>query len=237
MSRLDRESALPLEQTVVLHGIPLFAPLPLTAIDRLAAAARSVTFGPGDVLMRQGEPGDTYIAIESGTVAIEVDGRSVATCGVGEGIGEIALLRRVPRTATATASTEVTGFALSGAGLPRGDRGTGHGVGRPIARRGAAGALMSLRGQVSICAALDTWRPKSHHSARPVPVAQWTEQPPSKRKVAGSNPAGGANRCLPGDQRTVGISVRQRRKEPILKLTARRTWIGLGLVAADRHRG
>ena len=25
-----------------------------------------------------------------------------------------------------------------------------------------------------------------------VPVAQWTEQPPSKRKVAGSNPAGDA---------------------------------------------
>jgi MFS family permease len=115
VSRLDRESAVPLEQAVVFHGIPLFAPLPLTAIDRLAAAARPVTFGPGDVLMRQGEPGDTYIAIESGTVAIEVDGRAVATCGVGEGIGEIALLRRVPRTATATASTAVTGFALAGA--------------------------------------------------------------------------------------------------------------------------
>ena len=115
VSRLDRESAAPLEQAVVLHGIPLFAPLPLTAIDRLAAAARPVAFGAGDVLMRQGEPGDTYIAIESGTVAIEVDGRSVATCGVGEGIGEIALLRQVPRTATATASTAVTGFALGGA--------------------------------------------------------------------------------------------------------------------------
>ncbi len=145
VSRLDRESALPLEQTVVLHGIPLFAPLPLTAIDRLAAAARSVTFGPGDVLMRQGEPGDTYIAIESGTVAIEVDGRSVATCGVGEGIGEIALLRRVPRTATATASTDGHGLRAQRRGLPRGDRGTGHGVGRPIGRRGAAGALTSLR--------------------------------------------------------------------------------------------
>jgi CRP-like cAMP-binding protein len=113
-ARIDRESAVPLEQAVVLHGIPLFAPLPLTAIDRLAAAARPVRFGPGDVLMRQGEPGDTYIAIESGTVAIEVDGRSVVTCGAGEGIGEIALLRRVPRTATATASTAVSGFALSG---------------------------------------------------------------------------------------------------------------------------
>jgi len=115
VSRLDLESAVPLEQAVVLHGIPLFAPLPLTAIDRLAAAARPVSFGPGDVLMHQGEPGDTYIAIESGTVAIEIDGRAVTTCGVGEGIGEIALLRRVPRTATATASTAVTGFALAGA--------------------------------------------------------------------------------------------------------------------------
>jgi hypothetical protein len=31
-----------------------------------------------------------------------------------------------------------------------------------------------------------------------VPVAQWTEQPPSKRKVAGSNPAGGATPLVPG---------------------------------------
>jgi len=114
ISELDRESMVPLQQAAVLHAIPLFAPLPLTAIDRLAAAARPVTFEPGDVLMRQGEPGDTYIAIESGTVAIDIDGRSVAGCGPGEGIGEIALLRRVPRTATATASTAVTGFALAG---------------------------------------------------------------------------------------------------------------------------
>ena len=114
VSRLDLESAVPLEEAVVLHGIPLFAPLPLTAIDRLAAAARPVAFAPGEVLMRQGDPGDTYIAIESGTVAIEVDGRAVTTCGVGDGIGEIALLRQVPRTATATASTAVTGFALAG---------------------------------------------------------------------------------------------------------------------------
>src|SRR5436309_1367057 len=32
--------------------------------------------------------------------------------------------------------------------------------------------------------------------ASPVPVAQWTEQPPSKRSVAGSNPAGDANSAM-----------------------------------------
>ena len=115
VSRLDRQSMLSLRQATVLHAIPLFAPLPLTAIDRLASAARPVEFLPGDVLMRQGEPGDAYVAIESGTVAISIDGRPVTTCRAGEGIGEIALLRQVPRTATATATTDVTGFSLDGA--------------------------------------------------------------------------------------------------------------------------
>jgi Cyclic nucleotide-binding domain len=115
VSRLDRRSVAPEREAAALRAIPLFSPLPITAIERLASAARPVAFEPGDVMMRQGEPGDTYIAIASGTVAIEVDGRSVTTCRAGEGIGEIALLRRVPRTATATATTPVTGYALEAA--------------------------------------------------------------------------------------------------------------------------
>ena len=112
VSRLDRRSVAPEREAATLRAIPLFSPLPITAIERLASAARPVAFEPGDVIMRQGEPGDTYIAIASGTVAIQVDGRPVTTCRAGEGIGEIALLRRVPRTATATATTAVTGYAL-----------------------------------------------------------------------------------------------------------------------------
>jgi MFS family permease len=112
ISRLDERGLVAEREATALRAIPLFAPLPLTAIDRLADAARPVTFQPGDVIMRQGEPGDRYVAITGGTVAVEVDGRVVATCTTGEGIGEIALLRRVPRTATATATTVVTGYAL-----------------------------------------------------------------------------------------------------------------------------
>jgi MFS family permease len=112
VSRLDDRGIVTEREAAALRTIPLFAPLPLTAIDRLADAARPVSFRPGDVIMRQGEPGDRYVAITAGTVAIEIDGRTVASCGPGEGIGEIALLRAVPRPATAPATTTVAGYAL-----------------------------------------------------------------------------------------------------------------------------
>jgi hypothetical protein len=112
VGHLDDRGLVTEREATALRAIPLFAPLPLTAIDRLADAARPVTFQPGDVIMRQGEPGDRYVAITGGTVAIEIDGRFVTSCTAGEGIGEIALMRAVPRTATATATTLVTGYAL-----------------------------------------------------------------------------------------------------------------------------
>jgi MFS family permease len=112
ISRLDERGLVIEREASALRSIPLFAPLPLTAIDRLADAARPVTFQPGEVIMRQGDVGDRYVAITGGTVAIEIDGRFVTSCTTGEGIGEIALLREVPRTATATATSLVTGYAL-----------------------------------------------------------------------------------------------------------------------------
>jgi hypothetical protein len=115
VSRLDRRGLITEHEAAALRAIPLFAPLPLTVIDRLADAARPVTFHPGEVIMRQGDRGDRYVAISDGTVRIDVDGRHVTTCGPGEGIGEIALLREVPRTATATAMTAVTGYTLGAA--------------------------------------------------------------------------------------------------------------------------
>ena len=114
ISRLDRQLAAPEHEAAALRAIPMFTPLPLTAIDRIAAAVRPVSFEAGATIMRQGDPGDTYIALTRGTVAIDIDGRPVATCQAGDGIGEIALLRKVPRTATATATTDVAGYELDG---------------------------------------------------------------------------------------------------------------------------
>ena len=113
--RADRESIVPETELALLRGIPLFARLPMTALERLAGALVPVRYGPGDAIMREGEPGDRYVIIAAGEVDVTAGGRSINRCLPGEGIGEIALVDAVPRTATATAATAVAGYELSSA--------------------------------------------------------------------------------------------------------------------------
>ncbi len=107
IAKRTRRSPLVEAQMALLRRNPLFAPLPLTALDRLAESLLSVSYGESEVVMRQGDPGDTYLLIEDGEVDVSADGRALGTCGPGDGVGEIALLRRVPRTATVVARTRV----------------------------------------------------------------------------------------------------------------------------------
>lgn len=99
-------------QLALLRRNPLFTPLPLTALDRLAERLSPMSFTPGDVVMREGDPGDHYFLIAQGEVDVSAGGRYLRTCSSGDGIGEIALLRRVPRTATVVAKTAVSGYAI-----------------------------------------------------------------------------------------------------------------------------
>lgn len=112
VARTDAEVIVPDRQLSLLRRIPLFAPLPLTALERLAEAAVPVTFASGEALMTEGEPGDRYIVLEEGAVDVVGAGELLRTCGPGNGIGEIALLRRVPRTATAIARSPVRAYAI-----------------------------------------------------------------------------------------------------------------------------
>ena len=100
------------ERLALLRRNRLFAPLPLTALDRLAESMQPVSFEPDEVLMRKGEPGERYVLIASGTVDVCDDDVRLRTCGENEGVGEIALLRRVPRTATVTALSKVEAYEI-----------------------------------------------------------------------------------------------------------------------------
>jgi MFS family permease len=110
--RLDAGTAVPVVEIALLRSLPLFAELPAPAIEGLAAALRPVRLEAGAVLIRQGDPGDAYFAIASGELDAEQDGHFLGRYGRGDGVGEIALLRAVPRTATVTAHTAATVYQL-----------------------------------------------------------------------------------------------------------------------------
>ncbi len=110
--RLDVEGVVPERQASLLRRLPLFAPLPLAALERVAGGMSEVFFAPGERLMTQGEPGDTFVVIESGEVEVAMDGAPHHREGPGAGIGEIALLRAIPRTATVTAIDAVDAWSI-----------------------------------------------------------------------------------------------------------------------------
>jgi hypothetical protein len=115
IGRADRISVVDERTVHLLREVPAFAELPLTAVERLAAGLVPVTFATGDALMQQGEDGDEFIVVDTGEIEVSVDGRVMQRLGHGSGVGEIALLRRSPRTATIVAVTDVTGYGVDAA--------------------------------------------------------------------------------------------------------------------------
>lgn len=61
----------------------------------------------GDAIVKEGDPGDSLYIISSGEVSILKSDKEIAKLGAGECIGEMAILDRLPRSATAIAKTEV----------------------------------------------------------------------------------------------------------------------------------
>jgi MFS family permease len=112
LTRITPPSTASAETLDLLAAVPLFAPLPQATLEYLGGKLTTVSHPAGAIILRQGETGDRYYLIEVGQAEVAVDGRVTGTLGRGEGFGEIALLRDVPRTATVTAKTDATLHAL-----------------------------------------------------------------------------------------------------------------------------
>jgi MFS family permease len=112
LAHTDRTLTVPTAQLERLRAIEMFAPLPAPTLESLASSLAQVEVGAGETVFRQGDVGDRFYIVDSGEVEIEVDGREANVLGPGDSFGEIALLRDIPRTATARARKETRLYAL-----------------------------------------------------------------------------------------------------------------------------
>ncbi len=111
---IDRSATVPVKELALLRGIPMFAPLSPTVLERLAGHLEPVRHAAGAVVSQEGDPGDRMYILVAGETDASVAGRHLRTQGPGSEFGEIALLRDVPRTATVRARTDVELLALRG---------------------------------------------------------------------------------------------------------------------------
>jgi CRP-like cAMP-binding protein len=88
-----------------LSQVPLFSALSRRELALVARRAEDVTVPAGKVLVSEGETGRQFFVIMSGTAKLTRRGRRIATLGPGAAFGELALLDKHPRNATAVAET------------------------------------------------------------------------------------------------------------------------------------
>lgn len=112
LAQIDRSATVHEEEIAILRASPIFAPLSAPAIERLAADLTAASYPADATVIQQGDVGDRYYLVRAGSLDVTVDGRPAGTLGPGDGFGEIALLRDVPRMATVIAKTDVQLYAL-----------------------------------------------------------------------------------------------------------------------------
>jgi len=92
---------------------PLFAPLDVRALERLAAGAEPILRPAGSTLIRSGDVGDSYYLVVTGMLAVHTDSGDLVELGPGMSCGEVALLDDIPRTATVICVTDAELLAVS----------------------------------------------------------------------------------------------------------------------------
>lgn len=93
---------------IVLQRSPLFSNLSDEAFNRVVSVAAQRSFGSGELVFSQGDPGDALYAVVSGRIRISAgtpEGKEIFLniMEAGDTFGEIALLDGGARSATATA--------------------------------------------------------------------------------------------------------------------------------------
>ncbi|MGH7067009.1 MAG: Crp/Fnr family transcriptional regulator, partial [Acetobacteraceae bacterium] len=106
----DSSAASAAERVRALRGVSLLASLSPANLETLARLAHARTVESGEVLFRQGDPGETLLVVLAGELRARVFGREgreqiLRRLSAGDVVGEIALIDGRPRSADVHAVT------------------------------------------------------------------------------------------------------------------------------------
>jgi CRP/FNR family transcriptional regulator, cyclic AMP receptor protein len=91
-----------------LKSVPFFSGMSKRDLAAIGQQTDEVNVPAGKVLAREGDFGDEFFMIDSGTAEVSRGGETIAELGPGDFFGEMALLEADRRTATVTAKTEMS---------------------------------------------------------------------------------------------------------------------------------
>jgi CRP-like cAMP-binding protein len=94
-------------KTKEIARVPLFGRCSKRELAMIAGIADEIDLRKGKVLTKEGEQGREFFVLLDGKVEITRGGRRRDILEAGDFLGEIALVSRSPRTATATATTPI----------------------------------------------------------------------------------------------------------------------------------
>ena len=97
-----------------LKDVPFFSSMSEHDLAAVAQQTDELSVAAGKVLAREGDVGDEFFVIESGTAEVTRGGAPVAKLGAGDFFGEIALIREDRRIATVTATSPMVLIVMKG---------------------------------------------------------------------------------------------------------------------------
>ena len=96
-----------------LGSVPIFEGCSKKDLQTIARQVREITHDAGYVIATEGDPGAGLFVIAEGEADVTIGGKEVNHLKAGDFFGEMALLDGGPRTATVTATTPITLYALT----------------------------------------------------------------------------------------------------------------------------
>ena len=126
-----------------LKDVPFFSAMSEQDLAAVAQQTDEISVAAGRVLAREGDLGEEFFVIESGTAQVTRGGAPVAKLGAGDFFGEIALIREDRRTATVTATSPMVLIVMTGSSFRSLDSST------PGVRETVSKALAERRSSVS----------------------------------------------------------------------------------------